>query len=476
VFSFPAALAALMVGGIFVPLRNFWVDPDVWWHIRVGDTILLTHRWPTVDPYSFTAHGTPWIAYEWLGEVVLALANRAWGLRGLMFYDYVLAVVIVLLLYVLTTLRCGNSKAAFVACAIMLPLVYPSCSVRPQMIGYVFLLLTLILLERFRTGHTRGLWWLPPMFLVWVNEHGSFVLGVFALVVYWASGLVEIHWGGLESRLWTAPERVRLELVGFFSLIALTITPYGTEICLYPANMAFGQPINVANIQEWQAMTFGDVFGKLFLAVILGFILAQIVLRPTWRLAELVLFFAGFTAACMHLRLILLFVPFCAPLFAVILAHWVPPYEPTQDKYALNAILMTLVLAGVIWFFPTRAALEKVMEHDWPVRAAVFLRQHPQPQPLLNSYGYGGYMIWQLSDRYKVFIDGRGDLYERVGVFSDYLAMFRLAYPASRLLKAYNIQTCFIGRQEALAALLDASPDWQQVYGDPLSVIYVKKQ
>src|SRR5579862_9194409 len=85
--SFPAMIATLIVGAIFIPLRDFGVDPDLWWHLKVGATILSTHHFPTKDIYSFTAYGSPWIAYEWLGEVLLALANHAAGLRGLMALD-----------------------------------------------------------------------------------------------------------------------------------------------------------------------------------------------------------------------------------------------------------------------------------------------------------------------------------------------------------------------------------------------------
>ena len=343
-----------------------------------------------MDPYSFTAHGTPWIAYEWLGECAAGCVEHAWGLRGLMALDFVLAAAILFALYGLATLRCGNSKAAFVACAVMLPLVYPSCSLRPQMLGYLFLVLTLIILERFRQGHTGALWLLPPMFLVWVNTHGSFVLGLFALGVYWASGLVEIHWGGLVSRLWTSGERMRLELVALLSLIALTITPYGTEVCLYPLNMAFSQPINVANIQEWQSDDVWRHFWEAFPGLDPRLLAGSGYPAAHWRLEEFVLFFAGVAGACLHVRLVLIFVPFCAPLLAVIVARWIPPYEPAKDKYALNAILMTLVAAAVIRFFPSRADLESIMEEKWPVRAVAYLRQHPAPQPMFNSYCTAG--------------------------------------------------------------------------------------
>jgi len=475
IISFPALLGVLLAGGIFIPLRNFSVDPDVWWHIKVGATLLSTHRWPTVDSYSFTARGSPWIAYEWLGEVLLAAVQRAGGFLGLMALDLVLTAAILLALYALVTLRCGNPKAAFVICAVLLPLVYPSCSLRPQMLGYLFLVLTLIVLARFRRGHTGALWLLPPLFLVWVNTHGSFVLGLFALGVYWASGLVDIHWGELASRLWTSGERLRLELVALLSLVALTITPYGTATCVYPLNMAFSQPINVANIQEWQSMSFDAFLGKLFLVLVLGFVLAQVTLRPAWRLEELVLFFAGVAAACLHLRFLLVFVPFCAPLLAVIVARGIPPYQPTHDKYALNAILMTLVVAAIVWFFPSRARLEIIMEEKSPVKAVAYLKLHPAPRPMYNTYGYGGYLIWQLDGENKVFVDGRADLYERVGVLADYLSISRLGIAAPFLLDAYGIQSCLVNRDDALGTLLSASPGWQKTYGDLHSVLYVRR-
>ena len=80
-----------------------------------------------------------------------------------------------------------------------------------------------------------------------------------------------------------------------------------------------------------------------------------------------------------------------------------------------------------------------------------------------------------MSDVNKVFIDGRADIYVRTGVFLDDLNIARLDFPAPFLLNAYNIQSVLIGRHETLMTLLDASPEWQKVYGDPLSVLYVRR-
>lgn len=475
VFSFPVLLGAALVTSIYVPLRAFAVDPDVWWHIRVGETILATHRWPTTDPYSFTAHGSPWVAYEWLGEVLLATANRLGGLRALLALNVIVAGAVVVALHCYASLRARNSKAAFVAVVALLPIAYLSFTLRPQMLGYLFLVLTLIILERFRQGHTRDLWFLPPLFLLWVNTHGTFVFGLFALGVYWGSGLVDIHWGGLESRLWTEVERKRLAFVALLCFLALMITPYGTQVAAYPLNMAFSQPINVANIQEWQPVAFELFYGKLFLFLLVGFIVAQVTLRMKWRLEEFTLFVVGLVALCLHVRFVLIFVPFFVPLLASIFARWVPPYEANKDPHPLNAVLIVGMLGTLLWSFPSPTKITESVAEHFPVGALDYLHQHPVPGRMYNTYGYGGYLIYAARGSDKVFIDGRADIYERLGVLSDYLNISRVAENTLLLLRAYDIQSCLIDRGEALATVLSASPEWQRVYGDKTSLLFVRR-
>src|SRR5712692_6297802 len=178
VFAFPVFLGALLVAGGFLGARTSLADPDTWWHIKVGDAILRNGAWPTTDPYSFTVSGTPWMAYEWLGEVAMAAAARLGGLRAPTVLLVALVGILLLLLYYYAALRSGKSKAAFVACALVLPVAAAFFTLRPQLLGYIFLLITLICLEHYRRGRQWVLWVLPPLFLVWVNTHGTFVFGL----------------------------------------------------------------------------------------------------------------------------------------------------------------------------------------------------------------------------------------------------------------------------------------------------------
>ncbi|HEY6444550.1 MAG TPA: hypothetical protein VIY66_14535 [Candidatus Acidoferrales bacterium] len=473
VFSFPAMLGTFLVGAAFYAGRVFTVDPDMWWHITTGQTILATHHWPTVDPYSFTVHGQPWIAFEWLGEVLIGAVARIGGVRGLDALVIVLGGAVMIALYVFATIRAGNSKAGFLAAAVLFALANPSFSMRPQMLGYLFLVLTLIALELFRQGKRWPIWFLPPLFLLWVNTHGSFIVGLGVMLVYLVCGLKGFRLGAIEAKQWSAKERIRLESVFLLCLAVLPITPYGTRLAVYPFDMALSQPINVAHILEWQPMPFNLPGGKIFLAVVLGFFVVQMIFDLKWRLAELVLFLSGVVMACLHVRFILLFVPFCAPLLAVVFARWLPRYDRKIDKYILNAALMAGAIAAMVFYFPSKTFLDKKVAKEFPVNAVEYLRQHPVAGPMFNDYGFGGYLLW--SGR-KVFIDGRGDVYERGGVLSDYLHITMLEPGALTVLRNYGIQSCLLDRNAPLATVLAALPDWQRVYADDTAVVFVRRQ
>ncbi|MGH9746940.1 MAG: hypothetical protein ACRD59_12630 [Candidatus Acidiferrales bacterium] len=472
--SFPGMLAAFLVGGVFTSTRNFPVDPDLWWHVKVGESILATLRFPTTDPYSFTVHGQPWLAYEWLGEVALAAAQRIGGLRGLEVLLVALGSAVMLAIYAFTTIRAKNSKAGFAATAILLSLAALSFSLRPQMFGYLFLALTLIVLELFREGRRNAVWWLPLLMLLWVNTHGSWIIGMGVIFVYWMSGLVEFHAPGLEARRWSSDERKRISLAFLLCVCTLPITPYGTRIAMSPVEFAASLPLNIANILEWQPMQFSLAGGKIFLALLLGFTLVQASARFSWRLEEFTLFLFGTMMACLHIRFLLLFVPFFAPILAVIIARWMKVYEPRKDRLLLNAVLIAGVVTAVVHYFPTRASLQTIVAEHWPVAAVDYLNRHEIPGPMYNAYFYGGYLVWSRGPEHKVFVDGRGDLYERGGVFADYLHIAHLQPGVLGVLRHYGIQSCLLERDEPLGSVLSASPEWKRIYVDGVAAIYVR--
>ena len=475
VFSFPVLMGALLVGVAVFSARLNLPDPDMWWHVVVGKRILSTHTWPTSDSFSFTAPGAPWMAYEWLGEVVMALAARLGLFQGLTALLMALGAIYMALLYGYACLVSGNSKAALVSCAIFLPLLTVFFTPRPQLIGYIFLVITIICLERYRQGKQKSLWILPPLFLIWVNTHGSFAFGLTVFGIYWLSGLFDFHAGGIYTERWTPAERLHLAVVFLLCVLALVVSPYGTKEAAYPLQMAFSQPVNVSHISEWQPLDFQIWQMKFLLIVVLVFWLSHILLRQTYRLENVALLLLATYACFVHRRFIPFLVLILTPLIAKLIARWIPKYRPEIDHFALNAILMALVAFGLIMAFPSNNKLKKIVGERYPEKAVEYLSRHPQPGPMLNEYSWGGYLIWAPDFHQKVFVDGRADFYEYAGVLSDYLAIADVKPDALFLLRKYHIQFCLIHQDSALATVLSALPDWKKVYQDKLSAIFVQQ-
>jgi hypothetical protein len=473
IFSFPVMLGTLLVGRVAYQLRGFAIDPDVWWHIRDGQTIAATHHWPTIDPYSYTVAGTPWLAYEWLGDVIIGYVAK-FGLQALEGFLIALGSLIVIALFYYASLCAENSKAGFVSAVIVSTFAIGNFNLRPQMFGALFLLITLIVLEHFRQGQPKALWILPPLFLLWINAHGSWVIGLGVVLLTLVGGLFNFHVGSVEGIRWTDKQRIHLELALLGSLLVIPFTPYGTQLATYPFLVASSLPLNMENVVEWFPMPFNIVWGKLFLGLIVGTFVLQALYQFKFRVQPWILAIGGIVLACLHVRFVLLFSPFFAPILAIMLARWIDAYKREIDKYVLNFAVIASVLFVMVWYFPRRSALEKDVERQFPVRAVNFLRSHPLQGPMFNSYNYGGYLVRYLPE-HKVFIDGRGDLYELGGAFSDYLQISMIRPAAFSLMKSYGIHFCLLGRGESLAVVLAERPEWKRVYSDDLSVIYERQ-
>jgi hypothetical protein len=219
-------------------------------------------------------------------------------------------------------------------------------------------------------------------------------------------------------------------------------------------------------------MPFELIGGKIFLGLVVIFFLVQMFYRFSWRLEEVLLVAGGTAMACVHVRFILLFVPFCAPVFATMLARWIPAYMREKDKYIANAVLMAAVVVAMIHYWPARAALEKKVGETYPVGALEYLKAHPIPGKMLDYYGFGGYLVFAGQ---PVFIDGRGDLYERSGVFGDYVHLNEFEAGSLTVLRNYGINACLLGTKQSLASALSVAPEWRKVYSDDTSVIFVRQ-
>lgn len=481
-FSFRVFLiVAVSAGGLLVTVwenapviaGRLFVEGDTWWHTAVGERILATHRWPVADTYSFTVPGSVWIAYEWLGEVVMAIAARLGGTVGLAVLLALLGIAIALLTYCYAWLRSGSTTAAALATVVALQVTPSSFTMRPQLIGYAFLLITLIALERFRQQRTKALWFLPALFLVWVNTHSSFVLGFVAIGAYWVGGLVAFRWGSLAAARWTTGERKHLLWVTLLSLAATFVTPYGAGLAQYPLEVMLRQRSTLLLASEWLPLNFGPPYARVFLFLVVAALVLHLGSPAVIRLDVLLLLLFTVVESCLHVRFLLFFAIIFAPVLASLLGRWLPAPRTARGRPVVNGLMIVVLVAVTLALIPSRSKLEQIRARIYPVGAVEFLGQHPVPARMFNDDNWGGYLIRALPG-HRVFIDGRFDIYEYGGVLLDYYNFVNLREDPGKLMEKYRLDSALVRTGGAVQHYFEDLQGWRKVYQDSTSVIYVR--
>jgi hypothetical protein len=232
---------------------------DLAYQLRAGAEILDGRGIPTVDTWTFTAAGTPWVDQQWGAQVLLALVYRSAGWTGLVVLRAALVAVIFGCLFEICRRRglrlrraAWLTLAAFVIAAAALGL-------RPQIMGMALFALVLLVVSD-RRRHPGRLWAVPLIVLVWANVHGSFFLGPLVLGLAW---LEDLH------------DRVdrssRTLIVAVIAAAAACVTPSGPAVWAYALGLSTNPQVTRL-ITEWQPTSLRDVPGLLFFGSALGIV------------------------------------------------------------------------------------------------------------------------------------------------------------------------------------------------------------
>src|SRR5260370_11609475 len=146
-------LVVLLLGLFAMAARNV-TDPVLWWHLKTGQYIAEHHSVPRTDLFSYTRAGQPWVAHEWLTELLLYQIHRIAGWGGLIVIFSAVLAAAFLFLY----LRFG--PASYVAVVSTLCAAWataPVWGVRPQRLSLLLTSLWLLVLERSDTN-AKLLW------------------------------------------------------------------------------------------------------------------------------------------------------------------------------------------------------------------------------------------------------------------------------------------------------------------------------
>jgi hypothetical protein len=471
---------AILALGLFTMAARGITDPDVWWHLRTGQLILQNHSLFHTDPYSFTRFGHPWINHEWLSEVLLFGLYRFAGFGGL---TVAFGVVIAATFLLVFTRSAGRPYLASLITLWGAVASAPSWGVRPQMFSLLLASIFLVLLEA-SEHRPRLLWWTAPLMLLWANLHAGYPIGLVFIALFLMGEALE---AAISPDPWqkSMPRLKQLASAFALCLALIALNPNGVQLYRYP----FETLTSVAMhrfIQEWFSPDFHDPTYLPLLLMLLALV-AGLALLPRYpRLRNLLLLLATIPAPLRSIRHIPILVLVIVPVLAEL-------GQATLERSGTNQLFRrpvagsasrTLAINFAVLFFFTGFTVFRVRHvvsgqagaeaKSFPVAATAFLQQQHPPGPIMNHYNWGGYFIWRLYPQYRVFMDGRADVYGDV-LMTDFSDSYYLTGNWRKSLQTWNIQTVVLPPDAPLVTALRSGPDWEQIYHDSEAAILTRR-
>jgi hypothetical protein len=463
---FPLVVAAAFVALVYCMVPASMADPDIWWHLRDAESFFHLHKFLTMDSYSFTAMGAPLINHEWLAEVPFYLGWRVMGERGVMLVTVLVIEAVMLGVFYLAYRHSRSIKATALVSAIAAMFATVSFGPRTLLFGWLCLVVELLVLERFRSDE-RVIWVLPALFTVWVNTHGSWLIGMVLLCVFIAFGAVRVSVGSIENAAWTPMQMRKLLVATCLSLGALFVNPYGWRLVVYPFNLAFHQKLNIGNVEEWQALDFHSLRGRLLLVCLASLFVLQLVRRRTWSLHEIGFLFIGLYSGILYSRFLFLAAILAMPLMAKDIPGLGPSTSRRNRPWFNAALLLALVFLAV--FHSPASRRTDAAEAKFPLQALPFLSGFHPDGNVFNEYIWGGFLEWH-ARQIPVMIDSRADIFEYNGTFKDYLDATALK-GTNDVLNKYKIRYILFERDAPMISFLLQTPAWKVDYEDRTTIL-----
>ena len=485
-------------------------DGDTGWHLRTGEWILAHGQVPQQDMFSYTHAGKPWFAWEWLWDVCFGFLNQHFGLGAVVALSMLLICCTSAMLYRLVLRKCPNPLIAIGITILAAAGASIHWLARPHLVTMFFTVVFLRILdeayvtlttepamsEGVKTATRKLLWLLPVLTVLWTNLHGGFVAGLITIGAYAGGGLLGMLLEPSAEARRAMLARVKPFLLsGVLCALATVVNPYFIGLHEHIVKYLL-DPYLYAHITEFMAFNFGHPAAKYIeTLMLLGAATAF------WNLYNRRFEYFVLLGGWLHLGLnvrrnIPLFSIICAPFIAEALFCWLRDLQSLRTVEWIKSVgrrfedmaagivetdrLPRLHLASVaamgvlvaILYAPQppkdfRASQDPTA---FPVEAANVLLRDGYNR-IFTSDVWGGYLIYRLYPKAKVFIDGRSDFYGSAFEMK-YLDLVSARYDWEKNLTHYGAETVVVPADAPLATALKENRRWRVVYDDKVAIIF----
>lgn len=471
----------IFAGALLTGPRMLNADSDLGRGLTLGNYILDAHQIPTRDLLSFTMADQPRPPYEWLAQILFAIAHRLLNLDGVVLLT---ALVIAAAFVVVFSDSVGRSRAPLLALLLTIWAALASSLhwlTRPHIFSFLFFAIWVGLLERFRKGGKTALWAFPALMLIWANTHGGFVFGLLAWLAYFSGWMWEYF---RKSAAWETGKQ--LLLIGGAALISTVITPdlWHNWNAVLNNNSAYILSRTIETLPpNFRLLNIWPFAGLLSLAVI--FLAAN-----SRRVNPSHLFLlAGL--ALMSL-VVARNIPFFAIASAPILSDWIKQtsggfkdWLKIENGFAkidrtlrgfLWPMMIFMIGAGIFTYhyIETRNTINQFDAQTYPVQAADWMEMHPIQGNTFNDFNWGGYLLYRLWPGQRVFIDSQSDFYgEALTRLSEEILNGEQNWEAE--LAQYNVSRIVVPRDAGLAQAAGKNINWKIAYEDSAAIIFIRR-
>src|SRR5258708_5370113 len=382
-----------LLAGQFTPITD--MSHDLSEHILIGKVILESHKVISTNLFTYTNTHSPYIDYGWLTEVIFYVITTVLGIYGLFLIKIFLVLVAFLILYIYSIQRYNPLLVASIALAYFF-IFLDRTSLRPEIVSYVFIAITLTTLYRFREKQNRFIFALIPLQILWANMHLYFLVGLILQFLFVLEALCIFRKREEGNYLRS------LLIVFILSIFSTTVTPYGLMGVLYPFTLFqnYAMPIrenfNMFMAEKLQPNTI-IVSIWMYKIVTIILMILPFIKRTKNRLIDMfiIFFFIVFGGAAtrnlqVYVLATLLF--FC---FAVVSLK----FEASIHGFGYHSII-------------------------YPENAVNFLVENNILGPIFNDYDMGDYLAYRLYPKELVYIDGRPEAYTSSFFKNEYIPLF----------------------------------------------------
>jgi hypothetical protein len=410
-----AAIFVLAAIAAVRPIRSY----DFFWHLATGRWILEHRALPATDPFTLASARVPWINGEWLYQVLLHAAERAFGINGITYLNAVFVGALFAFVFWFSSRERDAGTSALITALAFLG-ASPLLGVRPAAIAALFVASAIATLASSLSLRVMTIAY-AAITIVWINMHPSALLAPFLA----------------GATLLTSFKRWPLPVV---SAAALLVNPFGLRGIVAPFELTrligSGAFVNA----EWLPSS-PELFPLLYATMALTVIL-NLFFRPKredlWRIA----IFVGLALlAVRHVR--------NQGLYFAALPLLIPPMLlPKKISAALAA-------AAIVPFaFAMRGERGAgVDDKRFPVRAVARLKSAGLEGNFYNVDQFGGYLEWVFYGERRVLTDGRNEL------FGDFIALDANARRDSRawhsMIRKYSVDIAIDEYQDDRLEVVD---------------------